>query len=97
MERTQINALLDDPIEKGKNALWCSIFISAWKGLQRDIAGEPIVMAEEDALVARLNYEADPQPDLPEGAFYSQAGLGAERIVERVYADMQRLFPLTIR
>jgi hypothetical protein len=40
MKATQVVPTLDAPISIGKNVIWCASFLSAWKALQIDLAGE---------------------------------------------------------
>ena len=45
LKATEVVATLDAPIPKGKNAIWCASFQSAWKALE-ELAGGPIGLSE---------------------------------------------------
>lgn len=92
LKATEIVPTLDTPIQPGKNAVWCASFQMAWKSLESEIAGGPVGLAGNPVEVALLNNAPDPKPYLPEGSYYTAAGWG-NATVEKIRADMQRLFP----
>jgi hypothetical protein len=93
LRQTQIVPTLDTPIEKGKNAIWCTSFLSSWKVLQQDIAGEPVQLEGAKRHCAPLNEADDPRNAIPEGALYVAAGWVQEGIIQTIRKNMQTIFP----
>jgi len=54
LKATEVVPTLDTPIPKGKNAIWCASFQSAWKALEA-LAGEAIRLSEMPKKAGQLN------------------------------------------
>lgn len=93
LQRTQIVATLDTPMEPGKNVIWCAAFQCAWKALQEDVVGEPVRLTGGGALVASLNSADDPSAHMPDSCVYRAAGLVADGILAKIRSDMKSKFP----
>jgi hypothetical protein len=93
LKATQVVATLDAPLEKGKNAVWCASFISAWKALEADIVKEPPTLQGSPAMAAALNKAADPRPEIPKSSLYTAAGWVNKGIVEQITKDFRVAFP----
>ena len=93
LKHTQIVATLDEPIETGKNAIWCASFLAAWKALEKDLAGEPIAMDGAPPMVAKLNAAPDPRPEIPDGALYATAGWANKGIIREIEKNLRAKFP----
>jgi hypothetical protein len=91
--RTQVVAALDQPIDAGKNAVWCASFISAWKQLQNGLSGGPLELDGAKDLVASLNAAVDPAGDVPKGSLYAAAGWAKNGIAEKIQRDVAKQFP----
>lgn len=92
LERTRILLSLDSAIEPGKNAVWCASFLSAWKALQNDLAGEPVKLQGAEAYCEALNSAIDPGDDLPQTS-YANVGWVQEGIIETIRKDIREMFP----
>jgi hypothetical protein len=92
LKRTQVLLSLDTPIEPGKNAVWCASFLSGWKALQNDLAGEPVELQGAEAYCEPLNTAIDPGDDLPQ-ASYANVGWVQEGIIEIIRRDIKEMFP----
>jgi hypothetical protein len=83
---------LDTPLVKGKNLIWCASFQLAWDRLKDEVGGEPVCVADAEAVVKRLNHSAVSTDDLPEDGYYAAAGAAKDGIVEKIRAAMQERF-----
>lgn len=81
LNRTAIVATLDAPIPKGKNAIWCASFQSAWKALQDDLLNEPVKLQGDPQLADTLNSAADIRSEVPPGCLYTASGMAQDGIV----------------
>jgi hypothetical protein len=90
---TQIIPTLDFPIAKGENVIWCASFLSAWKALEKDIAGEPIALEGNPELASILGKAADPTSLIPSGSLYVAAGWNNKGITDKIAKDLKKLFP----
>ena len=93
LERTVVVPTLDTPIPKGKNVIWCSSFQVAWNHLRDDVIGEPIRVANAEAVAERLNKATQSEADLAPGSYYAAAGYVRDGIVGRIQREMARRFP----
>jgi hypothetical protein len=90
---TVIVPTLDTPFPEGKSAVWCASFQLAWDRLKRDVAGEPVRVANAEQPCDRLNRAAFPEDGLPAGTYYAAAGRVDDGIRERIQAEMAKAFP----
>jgi len=93
LKQTQVVATLDEPMEAGKNVIWCSSFQAAWKALQNDLAKEPVSLEGGGNVVQLLNQANDPKPDAPPGSLYTAAGWEDKGIIAQIHKDLKQQFP----
>ena len=93
MKSMQIVATLDEPIQPGKNVIWCATFQAAWKKFQLEALGEVPRVEGAPSVCDRLNKAPDPTPDLPKESYYVTAEICRPGTFDRIRADMKRLFP----
>ena len=93
LKHTQIVATLDEPIERGRNAVWCASFQCAWKALQKDLAGEPISLEGSGRVATSLNNAPDPRPNIPEPVLYVAAGWKQKGVIDRIRRELRQRFP----
>lgn len=93
LKATKVVATLDAPIQKGTNAVWCASFLSAWKTLEADVAGEPLALQGAPGVALALNKAADPRPHIPEESLYVAAGWNDKGIVGQIASGLARKFP----
>src|SRR5215203_4260960 len=92
LKQTVIVPTLDSPLPDGKSAIWCASFQLAWNRL-REVAKEPIRLAEAQPLADRLNRADQTEADVGPDAVYAAAGLVKDGIVEQIQTQMGRQFP----
>jgi len=93
LKQTEIIGTLDSEIKPGKNMIWCSTLISAWKEIDKKITQEAPELLEENTLVSKLNKAKDPANYVPDEASYSNAGMIKDGILEEVKKDLAEKFP----
>ena len=93
LKRTQVVSTLHTPTEKGKNAVWCASFLSAWKELQDNIVKQAIVLEGAGNAVTSLNNAPDPRPEIPNACLYVAAGWKQKGVVERIHTEIRQRFP----
>lgn len=84
---------LDEPLPKGKNAVWCASFQMAWDRLATDVLKQPPQVSGAEALCARLNTAPFQEQDLATDSYYAVAGFVKDGIVETIAREMQSRFP----
>jgi hypothetical protein len=90
--RTQIVATLDQPMEAGRNTIWCASFTAAWKRLQYDLAGGTVQLDGAQELVASLNVAPDPAKDVPADSLYAVAGLYTDAFLQQIQQEVSKRF-----
>jgi hypothetical protein len=93
LKQTQVVPTLTSPIKNGHNVVWCASFLSAWKSLQKSIAGEPVRLENADEHCMPLNEANDPKNSLPPGALYAVAGWVQKGVVETIHETVKKMFP----
>jgi len=93
LKYTVVVPTLDTPMPPGRNVIWCASFQLAWNRLRDDVIGEPIRVANAEAVARRLNAAGVTDHDLLPGAFYAAAGQVTKGIRARILSDMGRQFP----
>ena len=92
LKQTVMVPTLDTPVPTGKSAIWCASFQMAWNKFKAEVAKSPVQIKGE--LVAeRLNHAEQSEDDLEPSSFYAAAGWVRDGFVEKIQADMTRLFP----
>ena len=71
LSQTQIVPTLHTPVRQDSNVVWCASLLSAWKVLQKDIAGEPLELEGANDDCALLNEADHPEDSVPAGALYA--------------------------
>jgi hypothetical protein len=92
LKATEVVPTLDTPIPKGKNAIWCASFPSAWKALE-ELAGEPIRFRERPEMAGQLNAADDPRPHIPPASLYTASGWNQQGITNQIWRDLEQRFP----
>ena len=93
LSQTQILPTLHTPVRQDSNVVWCASLLSAWKVLQKDIAGEPLELEGANDDCALLNEADDPEDSVPAGALYSAAGRVQKGIIDTIHDTVQKKFP----
>jgi hypothetical protein len=93
LKQTQVVPTLYSPMKNGHNVIWCASFLSAWKSLQKGIAGEPVLLEDADKHCMPLNEADDPKNNLPPGAIYAAAGWVKKGIAETIRETVKKMFP----
>ncbi len=93
LTRTQIVATLDAPILKGKNAIWCASFQTAWKTLQDDLLREPVKLQGNPELARVLNSAEDIRSEVPAGCLYTVSGMAQDGVIQKIQSDIKSRFP----
>lgn len=88
---TVITAHLDQPIEPGKNVLWCASFQIAWNELM-DFAGGPIVMHGDPPMARALNRRAVERGVVDPRCLVARCGLVGDGIIPSIMADLKKTF-----
>jgi hypothetical protein len=92
LKQSIIIPTLDTPIPEGKNLIWCASFQMAWNRLKDDVIGEPVQVANAEAVAERLNKAVVTDADLPDGSYYAAAGFTKDGIAEKIRREMQERF-----
>jgi hypothetical protein len=93
LKATQVVATLDAPIPKGTSVIWCASFLCAWKAMEYDLAGGPILLEGNVPMVASLNEALDPRGWLPGGGLYTATGQVDKGILQTIARDLKERFP----
>lgn len=93
LKATEVLATLDSPISKGKNAIWCASFQSAWKALEKDLVGDTISLEGSPSIATFLNNAPDPRPYVPQDSLYVGIGWKSNGIIEKIHKDVRQKFP----
>ncbi|MHC4621818.1 MAG: hypothetical protein ACYTEQ_29100 [Planctomycetota bacterium] len=93
LKATQVVPTLEAAVEEGKNAIWCSSFLAAWKTLAADIVREDVSLDGSPEPAVSLNKAEDPRPHAPTGAMYAAAGWVQQGIVTKICEELARTFP----
>ena len=93
LKYTEIVGVLDTEVKPGKNLIWCSTLISAWKEIEKKITKESPLFLEENSLVTSLNAAVDPSTYVPDKASYSNAGVIKDGILDEIKQDLNKKFP----
>lgn len=96
LKSTHIVPTLDSPMKKRGNVIWCASFLSAWKALENEIAGESISLEGNPELATKLNKSKDPKNSIPDGALYVAAGWTNKGITNKITKDLKKLFPTKV-
>ncbi len=93
LSRTVVLPTLDEPLPKGKNAVWCASFQMAWDRFAMDALKQPPQVAGAEALCARLNAAPFKKQNLATDSYYAAAGFVKDGIVETITRKMESRFP----
>ena len=90
-EQTLITPLLNQPLEKGKNLLYCATLQLAWDEL-RAAAGEPIRFEDEPPLAAELNRLNAADAKLDRKSCLSVAGIVNDALLAKIAKEFPPQF-----
>ena len=93
LKKTEIVGVLDTEIKSGKNLIWCSTLISAWKEIEKNITKKAPILTEKNNLVDSLNAASDPSSYVPEEAVFATAGLVKDGVIDKIRAGLAKKFP----
>lgn len=91
LKRTVVTAHLQQEIKAGTNVLWCSTFQLAWNELCA-LAGEPIRMENEPAMVEILNKKSVTTKDIDQASCVATAGVIRDGIIDRIKKELEQKF-----
>lgn len=92
LKGTIVTAVLDQPMLKGTNVLWCGTFQLAWNELM-DYAGGPVQVSPAAVLCDSLNRREFSGTDIDPACYMAVAGLVGEGVVTRAKLLLQQRFP----
>jgi hypothetical protein len=92
LKATIVTAHLEQPLEPGKNVLWCSTFQLAWNEICA-LIGEDVHLKTEPPLVAYLNKKAATKDDIDEDSYVALAGWVSEGILGKIQDALAGKFP----
>ena len=92
LKTSVVTAHLEQPLEAGKNVLWCSTFQLAWNEAC-DLVGEDLHVENEPSMVAVLDKRSATKADLDEPSYLAMAGWTADGIVGKIRAAIAAKFP----
>ena len=93
LKATKVVPTLDAPIPNGMNVIWCASFQAAWKALEHDLAGGPVLLDGSPQTATSLNDAPDPRPFIPETSLYVATGWVKDGITNRIQQEIKRRFP----
>ena len=93
LKDTEIVPTLETPASPGKNVIWCASFLSSWKAMEQNLAGEPIALDGASEVAGLLNSAADPSPAIPVAALYTVTGGNKNGLMDQIQTDFQPRFP----
>jgi hypothetical protein len=92
LKQSIIIPTLDTPMPEGKSVIWCATFQMAWNRLKDDVIGEPVQIANAEAVAERLIKAVVADNDLPDGSYYAAAGFTKDGIARKIRREMQERF-----
>ncbi len=90
---SEIVPTLDAPIREGVNTIWCASFLAAWKTLETDLVGQPLLLQGNPQVALSLAKADDPRPHIPTDSLYTAAGWTDKGIIEQIANDLAAKFP----
>lgn len=93
LESTVVVPTLDAEIENGRNAVWCSSFLTAWKALATNISKADISLEGAPQIAAALNKADDPTPHNPKRSTYVATGLNNKGVLDKIRRELKVAFP----
>jgi len=91
VKHTFVNATLDEPIENGRNAVWCGTFQLAWNETCA-LLGEDLHFDLEPPMVAALNKQALKKDYLDPACYIALAGYVKDGIHQKILQFLQNKF-----
>ena len=88
-----ITPILETPIQKGKNIIWCASFLCAWKILQIDILKEPIKLTDSLRYFESLNVSLDPRKHIPQQSLFTATGYVNQNLIRKMQNEIRVKFP----
>lgn len=94
LKLTVVGGAISQPLEKGKNLLWCGTFQYAWNELGNVMNGAPgpLTVAEAPRLAEWLNAGKTSTADLDADSYVAMGGFGRDGILDRVRSALQKTF-----
>ena len=93
LKATEVVATLEQPISKGKNAVWCASFLAVWKTLAQQPVEDPFSLKDAEDMAASLNRAPDPRATIPTEALYVASGWVHQGIIEQIQKEVVQKFP----
>lgn len=90
---TTVVPTLETEIEVGRNAVWCSSFLAAWKSLSEKVAGAEISLEGSPQIATLLAKAKDPRPYVPAGSMYVATGWARKGVIEKLQQEVTAAFP----
>ncbi|MFH1508187.1 MAG: hypothetical protein ABIG46_07175 [Candidatus Omnitrophota bacterium] len=81
---TNVTALLEVPVAKGKSNIFCAGFNMAWDILAEDVFDQPFKVEGDPEMIQLLNNKAISKRDIPDKDYFVIAGLKEEGIERRL-------------
>ncbi|MEX0775760.1 MAG: hypothetical protein WD042_08625 [Phycisphaeraceae bacterium] len=93
LRSTQIVPTLDTPLNESGNAVWCATFQVAWNRAKEEVIGQPLRIANAQAVADRLNASPVTEAALPAGSYYAAAGRLNDGVEQTIRSAMSARFP----
>ncbi len=92
LHQSVVVPILDTPMPKGENVVWCATLQLAWDHLGKDVLHQPPHVQGAEAVASRLNASQLAEDDLPPESYLATAGFAKDGVVEKVKSEMKRRF-----
>jgi hypothetical protein len=96
LQKSQIVATLDSPIEPGQTTIWCASFQIGWKAIEEYVGG-PVKLEDSPSLAAELSAAPSLQESVPEDALLVEAGTVKDGVLARIDSQLTSRFPQALR
>lgn len=91
LKKTVVSAHLEQPIEPGRNVLWCATFQLAWNEAC-ELIGEDIHLKNAPPMAAILNKKTATKDDIDEPSYVAAAGWMHDGILDIIRSELDRKF-----
>ncbi len=89
---TTVVPMLDAPLPKGKNVIWCASFQLAWDHLAQDVIKAPIELKDAVELSRQFNAATMPVGELPKDSYYAVAGKADKELADTIRREVAQRF-----
>lgn len=91
LSATVIPPHLEEPIQSGRNVLWCSAFQLVWNEVC-ELIGEDVHFYEDPPMVPILNKKTARKSDIDDASYVALAGFIRDGILQRIRSELNKKF-----